>query len=234
MTDSSVTFDHVTKAFGATRAVNDMTVAFPSHQIIGLVGPNGGGKSTALKLMAGLMHPSAGSVKVGGVHAHRGISASVAFAPDAGAGYAFFTVAEMMRYYQRVFVDFDPQRAEELRSFMDLPSGARTVALSKGNQARLKIALTLARSAPLILMDEPLSGLDPLGRASILRGLISFVDLQRQTIILSTHEVAEVEPLLDVVVLVNHGRVLAMEEVQGLQESGPGGLIGWMQRLLPR
>lgn len=71
-------------------------------------------------------------------------------------------------------------------------------------------------------------------RASILRGLISFIDLQRQTIILSTHEVAEIEPLLNVVALVDHGRVVAMEGVQGIQETGPGGLVGWMQRILPR
>ena len=125
MTAGSVTFDHVTKAFGATRAVHDVSITFPSHKIIGLIGPNGGGKSTSLKLMAGLMHPSAGSVRVDGLEARRGLCATVAFAPDAGAGYSFFTVAEMIGYYHSVFADFDPKRAEELRSFMDLPAAVR-------------------------------------------------------------------------------------------------------------
>lgn len=203
----------------------------PQHKIIGLIGPNGSGKSTTLKLIAGLMQPSSGKLTVlGRPGAQRG-NPAVAFAPDDGALYRFYTVGEMVAFSQGMFADFDPQRAKGLLSFMQLAPTTRVFSLSKGNAARLRMALTLSRTAPLLLMDEPLSGLDPMVRSSVVKSLISFVDLQRQTVILSTHEVAEIEPLLDMAALLHEGRLLALKPVEDIQKEGHSrGLTGWMEQ----
>jgi len=128
------------------------------------------------------------------------------------------------------FDDFDSNRAVEMLKFMQLNPEARIKDLSRGNRGRLKIVLALARNAGLILMDEPLSGLDPMVRESIIKGLISYIDLERQTVIMTTHEVAEIEPLLDLVVAIRDGQVLKIEEVDRIREEYNLSLVEWMKQ----
>jgi ABC-2 type transport system ATP-binding protein len=92
------------------------------------------------------------------------------------------------------------------------------------------MALTLARKVPVILMDEPLSGLDPLVRESIVQGLISFMDLEQQTVVITTHEINEIEPLLDMVILLKRGRLIGMEEAETLRSEQNMGIVEWMKQ----
>lgn len=225
----SVTFRNVTKLYAGARGVTDMSFDWPAHRIIGVLGPNGGGKSTMLKLASGLLHPTTGEVLLDGVPQTGRIRPDVAFLPDSDALYPFYTVAEMAGFCAGVFPAFDMPRVQRLLEFLELSPNTRVGALSKGGKGRLKLALILGRKASLILMDEPLSGLDPLVRESIVRGLISFIDLEQQTIVLATHEVAEVEPLLDEAVLVHGGRIRATGSVEAIHAHGyQKGLVGWM------
>jgi ABC-2 type transport system ATP-binding protein len=116
--------------------------------------------------------------------------------------------------------------------FMKLESDRAVRSLSKGNRGRLKIVLAVSRRAPLILMDEPLSGLDPMAREMIIKGLISFVELEEQTVILTTHEVSEVEPLLDLVVAIQEGQVLKMDKVDQIRDVYGQSLVDWMKTTL--
>lgn len=92
------------------------------------------------------------------------------------------------------------------------------------------MALALARNVPLLLLDEPLSGLDPLVRESIVQGLLSFIDLKEQTVVVTTHEIQEIEPLLDLVILLKSGRIIGMEEAEKLREDAQLGVVEWMKR----
>jgi len=224
-----VTFRHVTKLYTNVPGVTDLSFEWPAHRIIGVIGPNGGGKSTILKLASGLLHPTSGEVLVDGVPQNGRIRPEVAFLPDSDALYPFYTVAEMTAFCGGVFPAFDTARARALVDFLELSPNTRVGALSKGGKERLKLALTLARPASLVLLDEPLSGLDPLVRESIVRGLLSFLDLEHQTIVLATHEVADVEPVLDEVVLVHRGRIQGAASVEAIHAHGyRKGLVGWM------
>jgi len=103
--------------------------------------------------------------------------------------------------------------------------------LSKGNKMRIKLVLVLARNVPLLPLDEPLSGLDPMVRESIIKGLISFLDMEQQTVVLTTHEVDEVEPLLDIVAALKAGTVYKVEETEVIRSEYGLSLINWMKQV---
>jgi ABC-2 type transport system ATP-binding protein len=234
MSNPIVEFHQVSKRYFHRKAVEDVSFALPRGKIIGLIGENGSGKSTLLKLMAGLIRPSSGHIQVNGKPVSRRISADVAFLSDAETLYPFYTVDETLRFYNGVYSDFDLEKAHQVADFMELDRSLRVKSLSKGTYGRLKIVLALARKAPLIVMDEPLSGLDPLVRASIIRGMISFVDLETQTLVMSTHEVSEVEPVLDVAMMMSKGHLHGIVDLEAAQTQYETGLIGWMKDAVTR
>ncbi|MCF8567916.1 ABC transporter ATP-binding protein [Alicyclobacillus tolerans] len=228
----TVTFKNVSKRYPTKDAVKDLTFELPLGQVIGFIGPNGSGKSTTLRLMAGLLHPTQGEVRLNGQVVNRRASSQISYLSDDSAVYPFYTVGEMVNYYKGIFSDFDAHKAQEMLSFMNLDAAQNVRTLSKGNLGRLKIVLVVARTVPLIVMDEPLSGLDPLVRESIVKGLISFVDLTSQTVVMSTHEVDEIEPLLDVAVLMNEGRTVAMDSTENIRSRCGQNMVGWMKSVL--
>lgn len=117
---------------------------------------------------------------------------------------------------------------------MDLKREVKVKHLSKGNRGRVKIACTLSRNVPVILMDEPLSGLDPMVRESIVKGLISFVDLEKQTVVITTHEIKEVEHVLDTVLLLKGGRLIGIEDVENIRSAQQLGIVEWMKQRYER
>ncbi len=232
MSDNIVSFTNVTKKYLRQAAVNNISFDLPRGKITALVGPNGSGKSTVLKMIAGLARPSQGSVKVNEKPANRRIAGEVAFLSEKDVLYPFFTVQETIKFNAGLFADFDMQKAGEILNFMGLEPDKKVKHLSKGNLGRLKILLVLARRSPLILMDEPLAGLDPLARDSIIKSMISYLDLQEQTVFISTHEVSEVEPVLDMVMSLHNGRIKGFEEVEKIREKHGLSLLDWMKETL--
>lgn len=223
-----IQLENVSKRYLVKKALNNVNLQIETGHIIGLIGSNGSGKSTTLKLIAGLIRPSKGTVLVEGKLASRRICSKVAYLSELDAYYSFFTVDQTIDFYAQTFSDFNREKAEEILQFMKLDRAQKVKDLSKGSRGRLKIVVTLARDVPFILMDEPLSGLDPMVRQSIIRGLLSFIDLERQTIILTTHELAEIEPLLDMVILLKDGTVVATERIEAIRDKEKLNLVDWM------
>lgn len=232
MPEYIVELNNVTKKYIKQLALNNVSLALPQGKIIGIVGPNGSGKSTMLKIMAGLVRPSSGSVMVNGKKVSRRIASEVAYLSELDVLYTFYTVEETISFNAGLFEDFDLAKAREMLTFMQLDPSKKVKELSKGNRGRLKIILALARKVPLILMDEPLSGLDPMVRDSIIKSLISYLDLEQQTVIMSTHEVNEVEPILDTVVAVQNGQVCGIAEVDEIRGTHGQSLVEWMKQEL--
>ncbi|GAB6156844.1 ABC transporter ATP-binding protein [Desulfotomaculum varum] len=232
MSDYIVEFNNVTKEYVRQVALQNISLKLPRGKLIGLVGPNGSGKSTILKLIAGLVRPSRGSVRVNGRQANRMLASEISYLSELDVLYPFYTVAETVDFNAGLFRNFDMAKAREMMSFMQLDPGKKVKDLSKGNRGRLKIILSLARQVPLILMDEPLSGLDPLVRDSIIQSLISYLDLEQQTVIMTTHEVTEVEPILDIVVAIQNGQLRGMAEVEEIRMTHGQSLVEWMKHNL--
>ncbi len=221
---------NVSKKYKNRSAIQNMSLTLPLGKIIGIVGENGSGKSTLLKLIAGLLYPTSGSVTVNGETANRRISKLVSYLSDHDSFYSMFTVREALAFQASQFPDFHITKAEEIMQFMQLEPDKKIRDLSKGHRGRLKIVLTLARDVPYILMDEPLSGLDPLVRQSIVKGMISYVDLESQTLVMTIHEITEIESILDSFIAIKDGSLLKMADVEELHESEGFGIAEWMKK----
>ncbi|WP_219836198.1 ATP-binding cassette domain-containing protein [Paenibacillus sp. R14(2021)] len=225
-----IELSHVSKMYKNRAVIKDISLSLPLGKIIGIVGENGSGKSTLLKLMAGLSHPTSGSVTIYGEIASRRMSKLVAYLSDHDSFYTLFTVKEALTFQASQFPDFNRAKAEEIMKELHLESDKKIRDLSLGHRGRLKIALTLAREVPFILMDEPLSGLDPMVRQSIVKGMLSYVNLESQTLVMTSHEITEIESILDSFIAIKDGSLIRMEEVEELHESEGLGITEWMKK----
>ncbi|MEN1970310.1 ABC transporter ATP-binding protein [Lentibacillus sp. N15] len=226
-----IRLDKVSKRFIASKALQPCSITMETGRIIGLIGENGSGKTTMLKLLAGLLRPTKGQIQVDGQLVNRRISGKLAYLTDQDYFYPYFTIDDLLHYYQQQFDDFDRQKALGIARFMKLDLKRKIKHLSKGNRGRVKIMVTLARNAPYIVLDEPFSGLDPMVRKAIVTGMIKFIDLTKQTLIISTHELKEVEPILDEVVLLQHGKIVAQKRVEDIREEFGTDVVVWMERM---
>lgn len=210
----------VVKRYGRLEAVRGVSMRLVPGQIVGLLGPNGSGKSTLLKLIAGLLRPDAGEVRVMGRQPGVQTKAWVAFQPEIDHLYAWMPVRRVMDLAAAVVPDWDEGRARELLRLLHLEEHRQTPvkALSRGMRARLKLAVTMARTAPVVLLDEPLSGIDPPSRSRIIRALIEQFRTGEQVVVLATHEVAETEGIFDRVIFLDHGQIRLDDDAQALRE----------------
>ncbi|MCY8205853.1 ABC transporter ATP-binding protein, partial [Bacillus sp. N12A5] len=202
------------KKYGRQTAVNDVSITLSSGRIYGLVGPNGSGKSTTLKMMAGLLFPTSGFVRADEKPVTRDMVLQTAYLTELDMFYPHFTVKDMVNFYQSQFPDFQTEQAYKLLNEMQLDPGKKIKKLSKGNRGRLKIVLALARRASVILLDEPFSGLDPMVRDSIVNSLVSYIDFEQQVVVIATHEIDEIETLLDEVIILANGEKVAQRDVE--------------------
>lgn len=177
---------NVFKKYLYKTVLQDVTLTLPEGKIIGIVGENGAGKSTLLKMIVGLIRPNHGTILFDDKVVTRRICDKVGYLSELDMYYPFYTIAEMICFYASQFRDFCLETAEELLRVLNLDSTQKVKNLSKGGKARVKLLLTLSRKAPVILLDEPFSGLDPIVRKGFVKALISYVDLNKQTVIMTT------------------------------------------------
>ncbi|WAA09083.1 ABC transporter ATP-binding protein [Fervidibacillus albus] len=218
----------VTKRYRSKKALDEVSVTLTPGKIYGLVGENGSGKSTMLKLIAGIIYPTQGEVVVDGKRVDRRVSSIVSYLSELDEYYPFFNVEQTIAFYHSQFSDFDLEKANEMLTFMKLDRKAKVKELSKGNRGRLKIVLSLSRNAPIIIMDEPLSGLDPMVRNSIVKGLISFIDIDKQLVLITTHEIQDIEIILDEVIAIKDGKIIGRKVVEDLREQENVGIVDWL------
>lgn len=219
MNEHSIQIQNVSKKYGFKEALLPFDLMVPKGCIVGLIGPNGSGKSTLLKMIAGLVHPSTGEITVDGTRVRdRLINRKVVYLSEVDHLYPFYNVKETLEFANIVFPDFDVKKALEIQKMLNLDSYTKVKSLSKGNKARLKIILAMARKVPVVLLDEPLSGLDPLVREDIIKLIASYGGTSEQTMIISTHEVSEIEPMLDYVILLKYSKMAYFDKVETLRE----------------
>lgn len=201
-----IEFKNVSKSFGTTVALDNVSIAFPKGKITGLFGPNGAGKSTSMKLIMGLNRSDQGEVLVDGQNPQN-TKQNVAYLPEIDHLYPWMNIAQAADFIRAFYPDWDDMKYRELIKYLNLKEDMKIARISKGQRAKTKLLLTVSRRAPYLLMDEPLSGIDILTREEIINTLIKDYREGEQTIIISTHEIAEVESLVDEVIFLDHGKV---------------------------
>ncbi len=208
----AVTTRGLAKRFGSVRALDGLDLQVPEGAVYVLVGPNGAGKSTLIRTLMGLVRYQAGSVSVlGRDPADRGaeVRASVGYVPeDYRFGYAWMTVGRLLEHHAAYHPSWDAEYARELSTRYEIDPGRKCHTLSKGQSRRVQLVLALAHRPPLLLLDEPTDGLDHVVRDETLRVLSEHLADSPTTVVISTHRVYEVEPLVDHVGVLSEGRLL--------------------------
>jgi ABC-2 type transport system ATP-binding protein len=215
-----VTFQQVVKSYGRKRALDGITLSFPKGKVIGLLGENGAGKSTMFKMMVNLIQPTSGEVRVLGQKPSWRLNEHIAYLSDRARWYKHHSVEEAIQYGAQVFPRFDLEKAKQMAEFMKLEPTQHVSDMSKGQEARLQLLLSLARDVDLILLDEPFSGIDLLSREKIVELMIDTMTEGEKTIIISTHDIHEVEGLFEHVVFLKGGTVVSQTDVEALRQKG--------------
>ena len=188
-------------------ALDKLTLDLPQGKIIGLLGPNGSGKTTFIKLAAGLLTPTEGSITICGQSIGPATKAIVSYLPDRPYFSRQMTVAQQLDFFQDFYADFDRTRAETMLEALGIRLNARFRTLSKGTQEKVQLVLVMSRRAKLYLLDEPIGGVDPAARDYILNTIISNYD-PSATILISTHLISDVERVLDEFIFLYQGNVV--------------------------
>lgn len=176
--------------------LKDLTLDLPKGRIVGLLGPNGCGKSTLMKLITGLLVPDSGEIYICDEERSEKTAALVSYLPERTYFTNSMRVSELIEYFKDFYTDFDPQRAEKMMADLEIDTSARLKTLSKGTKEKVQLIMVMARRAKLYLLDEPIAGVDPAARDYILKTIIGNYDPEA-TVMITTHLIHDVEPILD-------------------------------------
>ncbi len=206
----------VSKRYQKNQALTDATLTLAPGRIIGLLGPNGSGKTTLLRILTGELRADRGTIRIDGqdlTHASKALISGLTRSDHMPPG---MTIAQAGAAYASFFQDFDPVRFQTMLTEMDLTPDLRVDSLSKGMRSKYALALTVSRRARLIVLDEPLDGVDPVAREEIL-SLIAMGFSPESTILVTSHLIHELERLLDEVYFIREGQVKAMGDVETIR-----------------
>ena len=205
-----VYLDHVTKNYGHEVALMDVSLNIQPGRIIGLLGPNGSGKTTIIKLINGLLQPSLGNIYIHGQLPSPASKKVVSYLPDTTYLNENMKIIDAIRYFQDFYADFNVQRAYQLLNDLHLHPNQKLNTLSKGNKEKVQLILVMSREADLYVLDEPIGGVDPAARDYILRTIIQN-RRPNSSVLISTHLIADIEQVLDEAIFINQGRILLHE-----------------------
>ena len=197
----------VTKIFGSKTAVDQLSLRLEQGHVYAMLGPNGSGKTTWMKMAAGLIKPTAGEILFNGAPVGIESRKYVAYMSTEPYFYPWMTVKSVGQYYDDFFDDYSPARFEQLVRHMDLTMDMKTRALSSGMMAKLKIAVTMSRAAKVYMLDEPFNGIDLLARDEIRAAILQYATPDT-LMLLSSHLVEEMETIADRAVYIREGRLV--------------------------
>ena len=213
-----ITSNQLTRKFGSKTAVDGVSLTLEPGHVYAMLGPNGSGKTTWMKMAAGLMKPTSGEILFNGEPVGLDSRRSVAYMSTEPYFYSWMTVRDVGKYYQDFFDDFSMDRFEELISGMELEDSMKTRTLSSGMMAKLKIAVTLARDAKVYMLDEPFNGIDLLARDEI-RACILREAKPEKVLLLSSHLVEEMEAVADRAVFIRQGMLVEVRDLEEMRET---------------
>lgn len=207
------------KSYGKKVVLDDVSFEIEEGSIVGLLGPNGCGKTTLIKILTGLIKDHTGMIKIANEEPGAYTKSIVAFLPDKSYLPDWMKPTDAIRYFADFYSDFDKEKAERMVRDFGLDPSQRLKTMSKGQQEKLNLILVMCRQAKLYILDEPLGGLDPAARSAIL-DLIMSNYAQNATVLLSTHLINDVERIFYRVLMISGGKVIVNSHVNEIREKG--------------
>ena len=212
---------NVTKTFGVLKALDDLTMTVPKGSVYGLVGPNGAGKSTAIRHALGVYRPDSGSITLDGkpVYENPEIKNRICSIPDEVFYFPSATMTDMKTYYKGMYPQFDEALFDKLYEVFQLPKNSPIRRFSKGMQKQAAFHLSICTHPELLVLDEPVDGLDPVMRRQVWSLLLSEVAQRETTVLVSSHNLRELEDICDHVGIMDHGKMLLERSLADMQGS---------------
>ena len=217
MMENIMEIRNLRKHYGRTEAVRGITFNVPKGKIVGLLGPNGSGKTTIIKTIMGLLTDYDGDVRIEG-HAP-GVAANdlISYLPDVSHIPTWLKVDSAINLFADFYADFDAKRAGQMLDSMGIPRKKKIKALSRGMQEKVQLSLVMSRRAKLYVLDEPIGAVDPASREFIINTILRNFN-EEGAILLSTHIIADIEPVLDQAIFLREGQIVLNNDVDMLRE----------------
>ncbi len=208
----------LSKNYGNFTALSNVNLEIERGQIIGLLGPNGSGKTTFIKIVAGLLTATDGKVLVSGEEIGISTKAKVSYLPERPYFSSWMKARECIDYFKDFYEDFDSELAVKMLEDLGVPLDKKMKELSKGMKEKVQLVLVMARRAELYLLDEPIAGVDPVARDYILSTIIEAYD-KKATVLISTHLISDIQDSINRFIFIKNGKVATEGSVKGLWEA---------------
>ena len=205
----------LSKSYGQTLAIDNISIDIMKGKIVGLLGPNGCGKTTLLKLLANLLSNYTGEILIDGHKPGIETKKTISYLPDRNYLTDSWTAIKAVEFFEDFYSDFNSEKALKLISKLDIPLDRKFKSMSKGTKEKLQLILVLSRKAELYLFDEPIAGVDPAARDAIFDLILENYN-REATILITTHLVHDVERILDYAIFLNNGQITRYGEVSNL------------------
>lgn len=214
-----IRINNLTKSYGTNTVLKNVSFSLEGGRIIGLLGPNGSGKTSLIKILTGLINDYTGEVLVNGLKPGARTKSMVAYLPEKTYLASWMTADDAIKYIADFYDDFDLPKAMHMLDMFQLPHKQKARTMSKGQQEKLQLILVMCRNAKIYILDEPMGGVDPAARDFILDSIIKNRP-EGSTLMMSTHLIHDIEGVLDSIVMIGRGRLLMQDSVSHLTQSG--------------
>ena len=210
---------NVTKTFGNFTALDHLSMTIPKGTVYGLVGPNGAGKSTAIRHLIGVYRPDSGEITMEGqpIYENSALKERIASIPDDVFYYPSATMEEMHKFYRGIYPQFDEELYQKLFEVFQLPKKTQIRRFSKGMQKQAAFHLSICCRPDVLILDEPVDGLDPVMRRQVWSLILSDVAQRGTTVLISSHNLRELEDICDYVGIMDHGKMLLERSLADMQ-----------------
>lgn len=214
---SIVEFKYVTKSHGKKEVLKNITFNLGKGKIIGLLGPNGNGKTTIIKLINGLLTEDNGKILIDGKS--RGIETKkiISYLPDQSYLNNYMKVKEILKFFNDFYEDFDINVARDMLKKLNIDENDKLKTMSKGTKEKVQLILVMSRKAKLYVLDEPIGGVDPAARTYILKTILENYN-EDSTILIATHLINEIENYCDEVMFISNGKIVLQGDVEKIRE----------------
>ena len=222
--------DHLCKSYGNNEVLKDINLSISDGKIIGLLGKNGTGKSTLIKLINDLLTPTKGEITFKGERIGIESKKRISYLPERTYLNKQMTVKEVIDYFCDFYEDFDREKANRLLVDLNLDVNQKLVKMSKGMQEKVQLVLVMSRTADLYILDEPLGGVDPATREYILDTILKAFN-ENASLIISTHLISDSERILDEVIFIDDGKIVLHEDADELRQKENGSIDEIFRRM---
>lgn len=221
---------NLNKSYGKKQALTDVNLNLERGRIVGLLGPNGSGKTTMIKLINGLLTPNSGSITVDGNAIGKESRIAVSYLPDKTYLPDWMKVNDIIKMFTDFYENFDPAKAMDMLSKLNINGNERLKTLSKGTKEKVQLILVMSRNAKLYLLDEPIGGVDPAARDYILNTIITTYNPDA-SVVISTHLISDIERVLDEAIFINNGHIVLHDTVDNIREKEGKSVDGYFREV---